>query len=68
MEIESFEKILLDVHFGEETWKDRKATVNLVKDTYIVDCFNGEDVQYVRKSSYQQAQDAAENWVLGYHP
>lgn len=68
MEIESFEKILLDVHFGDQEWKDRKATVNLVKDVYVVDCFNGEDVQHVQKSNYQQAHDAAENWVLGYHP
>lgn len=69
MKIEGLEKILLDVHFGEDSLKNRKATVNLVKDIYIVDCFDGDkDVQYVKKTSYQQAENAAENWVLGYHP
>lgn len=74
MEIKGFEKVLLDVHFGpvqddENKQNERKAQVYLVKDIYYVDCWEGDDVkEYVQKSSYRQAEDAAENWCLGYHP
>lgn len=62
------ERVLMDQHWGDQEFKARKAQVYLVKDKYEVDCYENDKVTLVHKTNYTQAEDAAENWCLGYHP
>jgi len=67
----------LHIHYGSDVYPHRKAVVflNKEKDCFEVEFWNKKQLQETREMitdgvahSERYAEDAAENWCLGYMP